>query len=95
MDNGCKWQVAVAGLTFSPDGALAYITNTAGTMLRAVNTATNTLARFITVGSPTAGVAVSPDDTHVDVNAVHHAIPSTSITGRVAGSLERLRYDAP
>jgi hypothetical protein len=47
------------------------------------------------VGSTTAGVAVSPDGTHVDVNAVHHAIPSTWITGRVAGSLERLRYDAP
>ena len=46
-------------------------------------------------GVRTYKVAVSPDDTHVDVNAVHHAIPSTSITGRVAGSLERLRYDAP
>ncbi|HXO53883.1 MAG TPA: hypothetical protein VN888_23305 [Mycobacterium sp.] len=48
--------VAIASVTFSPDGALAYITNTAGTMVRAISTATNTLARFITVGSPTAGV---------------------------------------
>jgi YVTN family beta-propeller protein len=59
--------VAIAGVSFSPDGALAYITNTDDTMVRAISTATNTLARFITVGSPTAGVAVSPDGTHVDV----------------------------
>jgi DNA-binding beta-propeller fold protein YncE len=73
--------VAIAGVTFSPDGALAY---TDGTMVRAINTATNTLARFITVGSPTAGVAVSPDGTHVYVTdfgsnsvSVISLIPST------------------
>ena len=50
-------------VAFSPDSAIAYVTNYGAGTLSVINTATNTVIATKTVGDGPAGVAVSPDGT--------------------------------
>jgi YVTN family beta-propeller protein len=51
----------------SPDGTRAYVTNLFGDSVSVINTASNSVAATITVGSNSFGVAVSPDGTRAYV----------------------------
>jgi YVTN family beta-propeller protein len=62
-------------VAFSPDGSLAYVTDTtvsggqAGTTVQVINTATNKVIDTVTVGNGPASVAVAPNGTAYVTNA--------------------------
>ena len=56
-----------ADLALTPNGEYAYVTNSGGTTVSVISTATNTVTATVTVGSEPVGVAVTPNGAYAYV----------------------------
>ena len=64
---GSLCTVLSADLALMPNGAYAYVTNSGGTTVSVISTATNTVAATVPVGGYPAGVAVTPNGAYAYV----------------------------